>query len=382
MFQPVKGPACSAQHRRELLFALSGVQNQPWPVGDVTQAHVPQERIHPSDTCWSAVRTGTTGALAQLLLVRAPGGGASRTPLNELTIQTSAGQIWGDGALSTASAHSPDATSSTSDRLRNPNFQRRLHIARLGRTRRLSSSFSHGITLCTTLSSTARRNHVAPSPVRNRPSPVSPVPSLVSPIPADANVLRSDLVMCRKQPGISIGRVCDKCDGKCPVCDSYVRPTTLVRICDECSFGNYQNKCVVCGGEGISDAFYCFECTRLEKDRDGCPKIINLGSSRTDVSPPLLSPLLPAFVLSRLLWVVSAEKEYSVLTRSPLYSCSTRRKQIARQTTSTGVARVWAGCPFFVSGVGVRISVVAVCVLLHGLGIWRSRTSGYLSGST
>jgi hypothetical protein len=40
---------------------------------------------------------------------------------------------------------------------------------------------------------------------------------------------------------------------------------------------------VVCGGEGISDAFYCFECTRLEKDRDGCPKIINLGSSRTDL---------------------------------------------------------------------------------------------------
>lgn len=111
-----------------------------------------------------------------------------------------------------------------------------------------------------------------------------------------------DLVMCRKQAGIAIGRLCDKCDGKCPVCDSYVRPTTLVRICDECSFGNYQNKCVVCGGEGISDAFYCHECTRLEKDRDGCPKIINLGSSRTDVSsleplppPPLhLHPLLRA----------------------------------------------------------------------------------------
>ena len=25
------------------------------------------------------------------------------------------------------------------------------------------------------------------------------------------------------------------------------------------------------------------ECTRLEKDRDGCPKVINLGSSRTDL---------------------------------------------------------------------------------------------------
>lgn len=102
-------------------------------------------------------------------------------------------------------------------------------------------------------------------------------------IRAYTDIQRSDLVMCRKQSGISIGRLCDKCDGKCPVCDSYVRPTTLARICDECSFGNYQNKCVVCGGEGISDAFYCFECTRLEKDRDGCPKIINLGSSRTDL---------------------------------------------------------------------------------------------------
>ena len=131
--------------------------------------------------------------------------------------------------------------------------------------------------------------------------------------------------MCRKQSGIAIGRLCDKCDGKCPVCDSYVRPTTLVRICDECSFGNYQNKCVVCGGEGISDAFYCFECTRLEKDRDGCPKIINLGSSRTDVSsfPPRLC-------------------RAAVLTLC--YSYSTKRKQIGR-ATSTGVARVWAkGC--------------------------------------
>jgi PHD finger-like domain-containing protein 5A len=132
--------------------------------------------------------------------------------------------------------------------------------------------------------------------------------------------------MCRKQSGISIGRLCDKCDGKCPVCDSYVRPTTLVRICDECSFGNYQNKCVVCGGEGISDAFYCSECTRLEKDRDGCPKIINLGSSRTDVSAPPRR------------WAKSVmEWELTVL----VCSCSTRRKQI-EQASSQGEARVWA----------------------------------------
>lgn len=92
-----------------------------------------------------------------------------------------------------------------------------------------------------------------------------------------------DLTPCRKSPGVSIGRLCTSCDGKCPVCDSYVRPQEIVKICDECSFGNYANKCIICGGEGISDASYCFECVRLEKSRDGCPKIINLGSSRTDL---------------------------------------------------------------------------------------------------
>ncbi|KAJ7661804.1 PHF5-like protein-domain-containing protein [Mycena rosella] len=37
--------------------------------------------------------------------------------------------------------------------------------------------------------------------------------------------------------------------------------------------------CIIC----ISDAYYCAECTRLEKDRDSCPKIVNLGTSRTDL---------------------------------------------------------------------------------------------------
>jgi len=93
--------------------------------------------------------------------------------------------------------------------------------------------------------------------------------------------------MCRKLPGISIGRLCEKCalpprlallqlslrrlthttgDGKCVICDSYVRPATLVRLCDECSFGSYAGRCVICGGVGISDAYYCKECTLQEKD--------------------------------------------------------------------------------------------------------------------
>ena len=99
-----------------------------------------------------------------------------------------------------------------------------------------------------------------------------------------------DLIMCRKQPGISeylsglqltvqslrvrligavlaaIGRLCEKCDGKCVVCDSYVRPCSLVRICDECNYGSYAGRCVICGGVGISDAYYCKECCLQEKD--------------------------------------------------------------------------------------------------------------------
>ena len=45
----------------------------------------------------------------------------------------------------------------------------------------------------------------------------------------------------------------------------------------------FQGRCVICGGPGISDAYYCKECTIQEKDRDGCPKIVNLGSSKTDL---------------------------------------------------------------------------------------------------
>ncbi|KJH48818.1 PHF5-like protein [Dictyocaulus viviparus] len=92
-----------------------------------------------------------------------------------------------------------------------------------------------------------------------------------------------DLIFCRKQPGVAIGRLCEKCDGRCVICDSYVRPCSLVRICDECNYGSYQGRCVICGGPGVSEAYYCKECTIMEKDRDGCPKIVNLGSAKTDL---------------------------------------------------------------------------------------------------
>ena len=116
--------------------------------------------------------------------------------------------------------------------------------------------------------------------------------------------------MCRKQPGVAIGRLCEKCDGKrnkitlasrllainkqmtfsrrlppgkCPICDSFVNPATIVHVCDECNYGSFEGRCVVCGGVGVTDAYYCKECFKLGKDRDGCPKIVNLGSTKTDL---------------------------------------------------------------------------------------------------
>lgn len=55
-----------------------------------------------------------------------------------------------------------------------------------------------------------------------------------------------------------------------------------MHICDECNFGAQQGRCIICGGPGVSDAYYCRECTLQEKDRDGCPKVVNIGSARLD----------------------------------------------------------------------------------------------------
>jgi PHD finger-like domain-containing protein 5A len=92
----------------------------------------------------------------------------------------------------------------------------------------------------------------------------------------------TDLILCRKQVGISIGRVCETCEGRCVICDSHVRLCSLARICDECNFGSLKGRCIICNAKGVADAYYCKECVLLEKDRDGCPRVVNIGISRTD----------------------------------------------------------------------------------------------------
>lgn len=91
-----------------------------------------------------------------------------------------------------------------------------------------------------------------------------------------------DLILCRKLAGATNGKLCSRHDGCCCLCDSYIRPTATVRICDDCSHNNGHSKCIICGYPGSFDAFYCHECTIQEKDRDGCPRVTNLGSARTD----------------------------------------------------------------------------------------------------
>ena len=94
----------------------------------------------------------------------------------------------------------------------------------------------------------------------------------------------------------AIGRLCEKCDGKCPICDSLVRPCTLVRICDECNYGSYEGRCVICGGIGVSDAYYCKECTLQEKDVSGAA----LLPSHSHHLRLHGMPSLPPFCLHRL----------------------------------------------------------------------------------
>ena len=72
-------------------------------------------------------------------------------------------------------------------------------------------------------------------------------------------------------------------DGICCVCNSFVNPEKVVHICDECNYGSHQGRCVICGNAGVTDAYYCRECVQLENDRNGCPKIVNLGATKTDL---------------------------------------------------------------------------------------------------
>ena len=67
-----------------------------------------------------------------------------------------------------------------------------------------------------------------------------------------------------------------------PICDSYVRPAELVRICDECNFGSYGGRCVVCGAPGVSVRRACI--TNQNRTRTIVPNAPD--SKKTETAAP------------------------------------------------------------------------------------------------
>src|SRR3989338_3689543 len=88
---------------------------------------------------------------------------------------------------------------------------------------------------------------------------------------------------CGKLVGMSIGKLCEKCDGKCVTCDSLVNQQTKARICEECEAVTLKGRCILCHSPGFSDAFYCKECVIFENDRDGCPALASQAIAKRDI---------------------------------------------------------------------------------------------------
>ena len=79
-----------------------------------------------------------------------------------------------------------------------------------------------------------------------------------------------------------------------------------------------QGRCVICGGQGISDAYYCRECTIQEKDRDGCPKIVcNTFFQAILHFPACVSVIFPhanaLLSIVFLRWILEAPKSISFM---------------------------------------------------------------------
>lgn len=97
-----------------------------------------------------------------------------------------------------------------------------------------------------------------------------------------------DLVQCMKMPLLAPGLVCTNCDGRCPICDLYVKPTAPVLVCHGCTMGPVSHKCIVCGNflgdsnENGVPSSYCFECVQTEKHREGCPRVVNVGNLKSE----------------------------------------------------------------------------------------------------
>ncbi|CCW60151.1 unnamed protein product [Phytomonas sp. EM1] len=92
---------------------------------------------------------------------------------------------------------------------------------------------------------------------------------------------KEDLQMCRKPVGTALGYVCALHEGRCVICDfQYEEPLETMRevhLCEDCSLVREgEERCIMCGSNNTTEvAYYCQYCVALEKDRDGCPRVLN-----------------------------------------------------------------------------------------------------------
>lgn len=97
-------------------------------------------------------------------------------------------------------------------------------------------------------------------------------------------------VKCGKQQGACVGLLCDRCAGKCVLCEAFTDPLQPAFVCDECGDTLADSVCVLCGGrrnnnnknkkeEEDNEARFCRECVALLKHCDGCPRNIAVGGS-------------------------------------------------------------------------------------------------------
>ena len=103
--------------------------------------------------------------------------------------------------------------------------------------------------------------------------------------------------MCRKPSGVLIGYACDEHALRCIICAGTSRLVRPVKVCDECASRTTtatahdpdrpSRRCIVCelGIRSLDEpqpAMYCEYCVLLERDRDGCPKMVGTSQQVKD----------------------------------------------------------------------------------------------------
>lgn len=91
-----------------------------------------------------------------------------------------------------------------------------------------------------------------------------------------------DQHLCRRITGTSLGLVCDQHEGRCVICDGFTDLVQVARLCDECGHGREaESRCMFCGNHRAAHpAMYCRRCVMLQKDQDGCPRVMNLSRNQ------------------------------------------------------------------------------------------------------